>query len=52
MKVNTKEIPHTITYQIIPLFLQFRGDVLHTSMLGGVHEVDKVTAVRGVFQVW
>ena len=23
MKVNTKVIPHTITYQIIPLFLVF-----------------------------
>ena len=47
VKVDTgKVIPQ---YQIIPLVLIFRGDVLHTSMLGDVHGLVKVHVIRDAF---
>ena len=53
MKVDTKVIPHTITYQMIPnytfIFNLLGGDVLHTSLLGGACEVAKATLTRDAF---
>ena len=50
MEVNTKVLPHTILYLIIPLVLNlFRGDILHTSMWEGVPVVANATVARDAF---